>query len=402
MVSSVEFLFVNTYPPVVPVFEMILPKLEKRFGPSVALVSGCFYRQPEERNYRVVRIWLPRFLNRFKRCCSASYFLWAPFILLIAPGRCNVVFTQPPLFLPVAAAVLRFRRRPYVVHVMDMYPDFLQRTGILSEHGLVYRMLYRLSRWSWRHAQGVIVIGRCMAERVAASGISPDRIYFVPNWAPSNIKPVPSLQNQFRKTNKIGDKFVVMYSGNIGRAHELSTILEVAQDMRGESDVVFVFIGRGVNRGLIEAAIQAGAPNILLGDYQPRDLLAHSLSAADIHFLSIKPGFEGLMVPSKLYGILAAGRPVIFEGSQESEVARTIVENNCGRVVQSKDAPRLKEAILHYYHHADSRVAAGHMSLRAHQETYQADIGVQRYLSILTNIFSRQEHAPAGKGEYIE
>ena len=184
-----------------------------------------------------------------------------------------------------------------------------------------------------------------MRDRAVASGSAADRVKIIPNWAdPDAVKPVPHAENPLRAELARDAPCLVMYSGNIGRGHDVETLVGAARLLRERTDISFLFLGDGAKRRELELAVR-DLPNVRLGPYQPREKFAQSLSAADLHLVSLSAGLEGLLEPSKLYGIMAAGRPALFVGPERSEVARTIHREHCGRTFHNGDAEGLAHAI---------------------------------------------------------
>jgi colanic acid biosynthesis glycosyl transferase WcaI len=232
-----------------------------------------------------------------------------------------IAMTDPPM-LSVLAALASKR---VVNWLQDLFPEVAESLGIKAP-----KILRRIRDWSLRRAKTNVVLGDLMAARVPNAVV-------IHNWADANLRPVAT-------TN---DQFVVGYSGNLGRAHEFRTILGA---MRELPDVRFVFTGGGAQ--LEHVRREAGA-NAEFRPYAPRERLSESLSSADAHFVSLQPSLEGLIVPSKFYGILAVARPVIFIGARDGEVARLIQEHRCGVVVEPGDVEGLKRAIREIAHDPD-------------------------------------------------
>jgi glycosyltransferase involved in cell wall biosynthesis len=190
-----------------------------------------------------------------------------------------------------------------------------------------------------------------------------------------------------------------MYSGNMGLPHELATLLSVAGSLVGFPDIQFVFVGAGRQRGLVDAAIARGLPNVTLIDYQADgEDLAHSLSAADVHFVSLREGYEGLVVPSKFYGALAAGRPVIYEGVAGGEVARVISSEGCGLVIDPADAAALRAGILMLYRDSAKREALGATALKLYRTHYTPGILADAYCQAILTSLGSSASKPAARG----
>lgn len=224
-----------------------------------------------------------------------------------------VAMTDPPM-LSVLATLASKR---VVNWLQDLFPEVAESLGIRAP-----RILRRIRDWSLRRAKANVVLGELMAARVPKSVV-------IHNWADAQLAPV-AMAN---------DRFVVGYSGNLGRAHEFGTIIGAMQQL---PDVRFVFTGGGAQ--LEHVRREAGA-NAEFRPYAPRERLSESLSSADAHLVSLQASLEGLIVPSKFYGILAVARPVIFIGARDGELARIIEEHRCGVVVEPGDVEGLKAAI---------------------------------------------------------
>ncbi len=197
-----------------------------------------------------------------------------------------------------------------------------------------------------------------MSNRLVSLGVNPERIRVIANWADDDaIRPVGTDLNNLRKDWELQDRFVVGYSGNLGRAHEIETLLaaisatEAGLSRRAPSDAAprpirWLFIGGGaLFEEMRKEAPRRDLRTVDFQPYQPRDRLSESLSAADVHIISLRPELEGLIVPSKFYGIAAAGRPVVNIGSPDGEIARLVEHHNCGVTVAAGDGHGLAAAI---------------------------------------------------------
>ncbi|MFT3913255.1 MAG: glycosyltransferase family 4 protein [Anaeromyxobacteraceae bacterium] len=276
----------------------------------------------------------------------ATYFASAFATALTLPRPDVVVATSaPPLLASVGLAVKRLRGARLVYWLQDLYPELAVAFGVLGARSPATWLAERVSRAALRGADAVVVPGEPMKARVAAKGVDPARVHVLPNWADGeNVRPVPPEVNAFRQGLGLGDRRVVLYSGNMGRAHDLDTLVGLARRCRERDDLAFVFVGGGGRRGVVEAAARE-LPNVRLLPFVPREGLAESLSAGDVHLVSQTPETLGLMEPSKLYGILAAGRPALYVGPPASEVARTIVREGAGEVVANGDVEGARAAL---------------------------------------------------------
>jgi colanic acid biosynthesis glycosyl transferase WcaI len=308
----------------------------------------------EYRGVRVERAWTTSFGKDSVAGRLADYFsfyMGAAWKLLALP-RHDVVMalTTPPLIGLLALIVCRLKGMKLVALVQDIYPDVGIALGTFKEGSFATRALNRLNRLVLARADRIIVLGECMRERVAAksSRDSADRIDVIHNWADGEkIRPLADGErNAFAEEHDLRGRFVVEFSGNMGRVNDFDTPLEAARLLQGRSDILFLFIGDGAKAGEIEEYVrQHELVNVRLLPYQPRETLLYSLAAGDAHLVTLAEGLAGLSVPSKTYGILAAGRPVLFVGDPRSDIARLVSEHHCGEVVTTGDAARLMSII---------------------------------------------------------
>lgn len=260
-----------------------------------------------------------------------------------------ITTTDPPL-QAVIGVLLRWKFRSRLLHwCQDLYPEMAEEAGLIKKNGIIANVLRWISTFALRAHDGIISIGRCMTQRLLDRGLDRTKIHEIPNWTdPEWIRPVPTAENSFVKTQQLEGRFVVVYSGNMGIAHRFSEILEAAALLEKQApDVVFLFIGDGPRRAEVERHAQKSErTSIRFLPSQPWKTLPGSLSAGQVHLVSLRENLAGLVVPSKFYGGMAAGRPCLFIGPPESEVARLIQENGVGMVVQT--GAELVAAILEY------------------------------------------------------
>ena len=299
---------------------------------------------------RVTRVWTTRFGRQHLLGRTSDYLTfylgaaWSLFAL-VKPGDIVVAKTDPPLISVVAAMVAKIRRAKLINWIQDLYPEVAEALGI-GGIGRIEGLLRSVRNWSLRTAYKNVVIGDGMATRLTKEGIQSDTIQVIHNWADGqNIYAVARENNQLRLEWNLRDKFVVGYSGNLGRAHEFDTILDAAEILKSTASIVFLFIGGGAQRDEIEEeARRRGLANIIFKPYQPREQLTLSLTVPDIHLISLNPALEGLIVPSKFYGVAAAGRPTLFIGSKNGEIPHILRKAQCGfsiEIGQAEEASRI-------------------------------------------------------------
>jgi glycosyltransferase involved in cell wall biosynthesis len=261
-----------------------------------------------------------------------------------------VTMTDPPMLL-VVGVLMRLFKRSHLIHwVHDLYPEAAEALGLLSQGKMTAGIFRFISTQSMRCHEMIVVPGRCMKNRLIMRGVLESHISVIPNIGlERKIAAMPRLPNSFRELNGLGGSFIVAYSGNIGLAHEFETIIDAALILQKMemSDVRFLFIGGGPRANSINEGIATkGLQNVTMISSQSEGNLSSSLGAADIHLVTMREGMSGLVVPSKLYGIMAASRPCIFVGPSNSEVALSILESEAGYVIMPGDAEMLVKKIL--------------------------------------------------------
>ncbi len=274
----------------------------------------------------------------------------ATLLQLLRRGDVLVAKTDPPLLSILAAPIAKMKGGALINWQQDVYPEVASCLGANPLPRFVDDMLKRLRDRSLRHAAMNVLLGSRMREHFLNRGLPDAKLRVLDNWADgSAITPKPASASILRRDLNLLDRFVVCYSGNLGRAHEFDTLLGAAQMLISESKFVFLIIGNGAKmEALKQAVADRNLENFRFLPYQPRDALEDSLAAADVHLVSLLPTLEGLIVPSKLYGILAAGRPLIFIGDSEGDIARVIRRAGVGARVAVGDWVGLTEALRRF------------------------------------------------------
>ena len=245
---------------------------------------------------------------------------------LLKRGDTVVAKTDPPLISVVALVAAKLKGAILINWLQDIFPEVASRLNLSPLPRTLDAGLRRCRDLSLRRARTNIVLGEHMRDQLERAGIPADRIQIIENWAKVHAdQPKPAAHSGLRTRLGLDDRFVVGYSGNLGRAHEYRTLLGAAEILRTDPNVVFLMIGGGTGMRQLEREVRdRGLANFRFLAAQPRESLSDSLAAADVHWVSLLPELEGLIVPSKFYGILAAARPVIFIGDADGELARHI------------------------------------------------------------------------------
>lgn len=357
---------------------------------------------------RIHRVWTTRFGRGSAPGRALDYLTFYLMVTgalarLVRRGDTVVVKTDPPVMTVLATPVVRLRGGSVVNWLQDIFPEVAERLGYgtVLAHG-VYAPLRWLRNRALKAAAANVVLGERMAGFVKGLGADASRIEVIHNWADAaTIKPIDAEANALRREWGLAGKLVVGYSGNLGRAHDVSTLLgaiEAVEKKRGAArEIVWLFIGGGVNhRMLMREAEQRGLRSVLARDYQPRERLAESLCAADVHLVSLRPELEGLIQPSKVYGVMAAGRPTIFIGDPDGETARLLVEHDCGRVVAEGDCEGLAAAVTSLAEHPDERERLGRAAAAAFEVHYEKQVAVAKWMRLLETLDGARERSSAG------
>ena len=253
--------------------------------------------------------------------------------------------TDPPIVGDLGLLIARRRGVPLLVISEDVFPEIATELGRLT-NPLVIAPLRALVGFYLRRADTVVAIGERMRERLIAKGAPPERVIVIPNWVDTaSITPQPK-QNEWSREAGLDGRFVVMHSGNVGHAQNLDKLIVATTHLRDLDELSVPIIGFGArSRELEQLTKELGADRVRFLEYQPRERLSESLSAADVHYVGLAPGLSGYVVPSRLYGILSAGRPVIVAADEDSETAGLVSEVGCGVVVPADRPDLVAEAI---------------------------------------------------------
>lgn len=322
----------------------------------------------------------------FGKLLNFLSFLWWAF------RRCGrihnvdvVVCETDPFLLPLLAVWLRRRTGCKVVfYLQDIYPDIAVAVGKARE-GLVVRTIRRLLRWCYRQGDAVVVLSEDMRERMLSwGGISADKLHVVPNWVDTDdVYPVKS-GNGWRKEYNPHDRFVVMYSGNLGLSQDLRLVIDAAERLRDEADLEFLIVGDGAQkRALTAMAEEKGLSNVRFLPYQPREQLAESLSAADLHLLPIRADALACLMPSKLYGILASGTAVLSAAPAGSELARLVEEERIGYNIDPYTADGLSRKIREILNDRQDAIDRGARGRRLAEARFDRRENVEQFRDVI-------------------
>lgn len=336
---------------------------------------------------RFPKLWVPgRIVNQVTFALSMLLFL-----LFRRELPRALVFTNPPFLLPICALVSLLRKFDYTCVVFDVYPETLVSLGILSARNPLVWLMDRINRFALYRARKIVVIGRCMRRVIEAKlpARCSDRIESIHVWADdAGIKPIERADNSLIKEWNLQDKFVVLYAGNMGRFHDMETIMEairlLAQDVETSSKIAFVLAGEGHKKAWSEDfALLHGLPNVCFKSHLPREQLPFLLGIGDLALVCLSPGQEGLSVPSKTFAALSAGTPVVAVMAAESEIARMLEEQGCGLRIANGDSAALALTIKELCFNPVRLKAMRIRARKAIDERYSLELAARRYKEIL-------------------
>lgn len=314
------------------------------------------------------RVWHTRFSKGFLpgRLINYLSFLcgawWAA--LWVRKPDLVVVETDPPLLCLIGWYLQLVRGAKLVVYLQDIHPDIAVALGKIPD-GRLTRLLRALMFGIYRGADRVVTLSRDMCERVVASGVDPQRVICIPNWIDTaRVHPIKH-NNPFREQHGLNGQFLVMYSGNLGLSQRLEDVIAAAGYLRDRDDILFLLIGAGVLKKKLEQQVaEQGLPNVRFLPYRAKSELAQSLSAADLHLVPLDPRVASCLMPSKLYGVLASGTPLVAVAPDECELAELTREHDIGVVAPPGEPEALADIIRHL---ADEMWDLDEMGLRARQ-----------------------------------
>jgi glycosyltransferase involved in cell wall biosynthesis len=302
-----------------------------------------------------------------------------------------VALTDPPIIGLSALTMARRCGARFVFLCQDVFPEVASLLEDFQSRA-VSNALARVNRFLVRHADAIIAVGDTMKQRlVDGKGADPRKISVIHNWADcAALVPGPK-DNAFARAHGLRDAFVVMHAGNIGLSQHLDVLLHAADELRAYDDIRFVMVGDGSRRAALEQLARTRAlSNVVFLPYQPREEMPRSYASADVFVVSLKAGLAGYIVPSKLYGILAAGRPYVAAVEDACEVAAITRQYDCGFVVPPGDVTALASRILDVYR---DRSLATRLGERARVAGLAYDR--RRQISAYASLFRRVAGAPA-------
>ncbi|MGH2568985.1 MAG: glycosyltransferase family 4 protein [Bacteroidota bacterium] len=352
------------------------PSLENRNG---VVVERCAATRLNK------DVMLFRMINLFT--ISASIFLKA--LRRIDRGDSILVVTNPPTLPLLALVVTRLKGAKCFLLIHDLYPHVLTATGILSKDNVISNFLHWLNSMAYQRVDKIVTLGRDM-QRLVVPHLQADdhRCVIIRNWADlDEVLPLPREQNNLLKSSLLGQKFVVQYAGNMGRTHGLETLIEAAKLLSPQKkEIHFLFVGKGAKKSwLVESVKAEGLTNVTVLSPQPRGQLNDLLNACDVTIISFIPGMAGISVPSRMYNIMAAGKPIIAVADDDSELAMVVREERIGWVVPPNDPHQIVRVVLEAYTNPNNLLEMGKSARAAAVAKYSLPRVIDSYRLLFSN-----------------
>lgn len=357
---------------------------------------------PSERVHGMVahRVWTSRFGRNSLGGRTLDYLTFylsatVRLLRLVRRGDVVVAMTDPPLISVSAALAAGLKGGRVVNWLQDLFPEVARELDFTRAARVIGDLLAWCRDRSLSMASCNVVLGDLMAAKVAGLAIPAHRIRVIHNWSSGEqIRPLAPELNPLRREWGLDGKFVVGYSGNMGRAHDFTSLMAAARQLAERRDIVFLLIGAGKQLPELEATVRAQRlPNVMFRPFQRRETLAHSLTAPDCHIVSLRPALEGLIVPSKLYSSIAAGRPVIFLGAPDGEVGRLLNDGPpFGIQVAPDDVAGLVSAIEGLNADRVRSATLGCAARRLFEQRFDKPLAFARWRALIAETTSQRAH----------
>lgn len=379
--------------------------LRQRFGHQVTVITTApnypfgkvfpgyrnrIFQRDVLNDVQVIRTWsyISPSKNFWSRILSFGTYSLTAFYGALAAGKPDVIISySPPLPLGMTASFLKnIWRVPWILEIVDLYPDAAVAAGIIHNHWLIH-MFKAMERFIYRRADRISVICDRFLLNLLQKGVPPQKIIPIPIWADTQqIYPMPK-ENTFRENNHIDHKFILLYAGNMGHTCCLEDVITAAHVLEDQQDIQFILVGDGVKRPLLEKMTQENKlANVTFLPYQSSDLYPEMLAAADVGLVTINPRSDLASLPSKVFNIMASARPVLAIAPEESDLAHLVIEGQCGLVTSPGAPDELAKLILELRDHSNELESMGSNG-RTHLESrYSREGCVQQFENLLIDL----------------
>jgi colanic acid biosynthesis glycosyl transferase WcaI len=351
----------------------------------------------EERNGVIVQrsyVWIRPRPGLIARMILDGSFVVTSLLQAIRGWRPDVILsTVPPLPVSISTALIGcFYCCPIVLNLQDILPEAAVHVGLIRNK-LAIRVFEALEKFSYHTAHTISVITDGFTENLLGKGVPANKITCIPNWVNTNfIHPLPKIDNPFRLAYNLGEKFVVLYSGNIALTQGLETVIIAAAYLRHIPDIVFVIVGEEKALEKLRLACERyRADNVLLLPFQPREKLPEMLAAADVGLIVQKSNVISFNMPSKTQVILASGRPIVASVPQTGTAAKAVLESKGGVIVPPEQPRLLANTILDLYENPDKVELLGRQGRQYAVEHYSFEQALNRYEALFTSVTGKHK-----------
>ena len=333
-----------------------------------------------------------RLACRIINLLTVSGALFVTALLHVRRGDIVISVTNPPLLPYLAAVVCKMRGARFVLLVHDVYPEVLTRLNILSADSFAARVLDRASRWLYREAERIVVLGRDMRDLVQSKlDHDPSRVVLIPNWGDTDsIHPMPFSENRLLKRMDLTGKFVVQYCGNIGRTHGIEDILATVEILSHHQSIHFLLIGWGAKmKWAVQRQVERDLRNLTILDPLSSEDLCEGLNACNLSIISLTGGMSGISVPSRMYNVLASGKPILAVCDADAELASVVREERVGWVIPPSRPDAIASCLLEAQASPGLLTEMGRRARLAAQSKYTKQKVVQQYKTVIEGLSSK-------------
>lgn len=333
----------------------------------------------------------PAFMRRSKGLLGQLWFSIFAVVFVVFQRRrpMLIVQTNPPLIVVAAAAAALLLRRPLILIAQDIYPEVMIAHGMIKRGSATAKLLVAIFRWAYKRAAYVVSLGPTMTARLKEKGVAADRVCEICNWATGDLGVVRGPSNSMNDEWGLTGKFVLLYSGNLGVAHDVETMLRaMAAARRSLPALRMVIIGSGSRIAQARSLVQALEIDDLVQFKPPvpGHLLPLSLGVADMGVVSLLPGFDGLVVPSKLLGLMARGIPTVYVGPRNSDVAELVSKSGGGIIIENGNSAKLAARLVEFASNRADLERMGKSALSYYASHLSRDIGLANYRSVVARV----------------
>ncbi len=342
-------------------------------------------------NIRIIRLGRIPFNKNKKlgRILRALSFFTSTFFRVLFSDRKTLVYigSDPPFLCIVGWLIKVLKNQNYVLHIADLYPDIAIELGYIKEKSFLHKIWKALNKLAYSKAEKIITLGECMKSKILPYS-QKNEISIIKNWENSElISPIHKDQNWFIQEHNLNKKMNVLYSGNMGLAHDLKSIILAAEILKTEKELSFLFIGGGGQKEYLKNLVEEKKlSNVTFLPYQPKEAMPYSLNSGDIQIITMKPGTEGLCIPGKFYTALASSSAIIALVPETTEVAKAIKEHQCGVVLAPYQPEALSDSILQLLNDPNLLKEYQLNARKAFENYYTEKRAVEEYTQLLEHL----------------